>query len=524
MSAQVSPASLGYLILSDLPRGSEFGLDGQVWNVDRFNGVKMIPPGLHLFVFAAAASTTSAPPAASNPSKPNEHAREQQAETLNGSIGVRHAFLKRYRAKSEGQIVVEKWDSLNESLAYEPVLSTATTKTLSSQQKSKPRRRRKVVPSSSHEDEEESVVVSREYLETLDKHLAPFPQSTSRETRDRWHALSDYVTDSTLARVIGIDHKGIARVDALVEGWREQEELVQAAVNTKDSLQGKTTWGKERPQDEAFHRDLSEERDEAESEPEESEERLQFVKFDDKRSWPPGSVGQELSRWSKDKSWLLSRVVETQLDQDSKELLSELQLSFILFSLVHNFSALSSYKSLFSLICRSHVLTHPSASRPTCDVSPSLLDSSTTLPLFASFLAVIHAQFEFLDSTFFSTQLPSLESHLVECLAQLELSLSDAASSWYRLPPDSPAREIWNTLIHRWNALGAITMEKFGWDLGIVKGSKAKYGQLELDSKRDDRDGDEGIPFEELEEGEDAPVIVDLGDQDEVLVVGRDYY
>jgi hypothetical protein len=53
-------------------------------------------------------------------------------------------------------------------------------------------------------------------------------------------------------------------------------------------------------------------------------------------------------------------------------------------------------------------------------------------------------------------------------------------------------------------------MEKFGWDLGLIEGSKARYGKL-----KEELDQGGEVPFEELEEGEDAPVIVDLGDEED---------
>ncbi|GAA5876828.1 hypothetical protein JCM16303_006299 [Sporobolomyces ruberrimus] len=225
--------------------------------------------------------------------------------------------------------------------------------------------------------------------------------------------------------------------------------------------------------------------------------------------------------WSKDKSRLLSNVVGPRFDGDAKEILAEVQLSFISFTLVYNFSALSSYKSLFSLICRSNLLAHPSSSRPRdCDSKlPSpLLESEVTLPLFASFLSVIHSQMSFLDSNFFSTHLPSLESHLLSSLEHLRSSLSDESPHWYSLPTNSPASPIWKTLVSRWNELAATTMEKFGWDLGLIEGSKARYGKL-----KEELDQGGEVPFEELEEGEDAPVIVDLGDEadeDAPILVG----
>lgn len=46
----------GMLLIFDVPKGTEFGIDYNSWKVgSKFKGVKMIPPGVH-FVFYSAVS------------------------------------------------------------------------------------------------------------------------------------------------------------------------------------------------------------------------------------------------------------------------------------------------------------------------------------------------------------------------------------------------------------------------------------------------------------------------------------
>ncbi|GAA5890814.1 hypothetical protein JCM5296_003429 [Sporobolomyces johnsonii] len=529
-AAQAAFSQLGFFLLSGLPKGSEFGMDGQLWTVDDFAGVKLIPPGLHLFVFSAAPRPllppTSSSSSSADPSPSTASGGDSGASTA-AALGVRHGILRFYSGRQR-ETIIEAWDPAREELAAPP--SPSPTK-----------RRRTVAPSSSSGEEEagEATVVSDEYLQTLDPHLAPYPAPASDQVR-RWSALSGMITRGTVVRVVGVDGKGCGRVDALMESAQEGEELGRA----RGEEGGRRFWGKKR--DEVVE-EVVEVEEEVEGEGEgrrkeedegEGESRLEFVRFDARRSWPPGAVGEELSRWSKDKSWLLSEVVRTQLGGDPKELLAELQLSFVLCSLLHNFSSLSSYKSLFALLCRSSLLALPSSSRPPLPSLPSpLLDSDVTLPLFASFLSLFLAQLEFLDPDFFATQLPALETHLVAELEHLRVALSDASAAWQSLaqpalastsplPSSSSAgpAAVWRTLVARWNALAATAMEKFGWDLGLIEGTKARYFELrqakpkkreagalgsEWEDEEEEGDGG-GIPFEELEEGEDAPVIVDL--------------
>ncbi|GAA6061971.1 hypothetical protein JCM10212_005215 [Sporobolomyces blumeae] len=528
--------SQGFLVLSDVPRGSEFGLDGQVWIVNELSGVKFVPEGFHLFLVSAApppppsTSSTSTGPASTSDSSTNpsggstSSATEEETTNRSGGLGVRYAALKWF---GDQETVVLEWDTKHERFKSTAGDDDDETKTL----RRTMRKGKEKAPS--QDDVGEGTIVSSEYLKTLDRTLAPYPAPTSDHAL-AWKALTGYVTRETIARVVGVDSRGIARVDALVEGWRENDQLKRAegTIGGKGSGdregevvgQGKTFWGKKRPADEAETHEVVElDQDDGRTKGQGATtfEGLEFVKFDDKRSWPTGAVGPDLTRWSKDKSWQLSDVVATQLDGDAKELLAEFQLSFVLFTLVYNFSALSTYKSLFALVCGSSILCRPTSSRPQEALSTlptPLLESETSLPLVASFVQVVAAQLSFLDPTFFSTQLPSLETDLLSSLSDLRRSLSDAASAWYGLASDSPAREIWSTVVSRWNGLSASTMEKFGWDLGMIEGSKARYGEL-----RDEMTDRGEVPFEDLEEGEDAPVIVDLegdDDDDRPILVG----
>jgi A1 cistron-splicing factor AAR2 len=46
-----------------------------------------------------------------------------------------------------------------------------------------------------------------------------------------------------------------------------------------------------------------------------AEERaMRFAQFELKRSWAEGAVGEEVTKWSRDKSWLLGHVVTEQLE------------------------------------------------------------------------------------------------------------------------------------------------------------------------------------------------------------------
>ncbi|KHN72383.1 Protein AAR2 -like protein [Toxocara canis] len=84
-----------FLIFTDVPEGTEFGIDYKSWHVGpKFSGLKMIPPGVHFIFF----SVKTAP-----------------------RIGFFHYF-------KEKEIVVRKWDHLKEDMLTEPTTAEEVTR------------------------------------------------------------------------------------------------------------------------------------------------------------------------------------------------------------------------------------------------------------------------------------------------------------------------------------------------------------------------------------------------------------
>jgi len=101
--------------------------------------------------------------------------------------------------------------------------------------------------------------LSDDHLKSLDKELAPYPF----EGMDTWKSLTGFINDDILDYVIS---------DGRVDGMTQVEGEEEA---------GSFDQGK----------------------------RLRFPQFDLKRSWREGAVGEEITRYSRDKSWLLSNVI-----------------------------------------------------------------------------------------------------------------------------------------------------------------------------------------------------------------------
>lgn len=83
----------GFLILLDLPEGSEFGIDYNSWTVGpNFKGVKMIPPGIHFIYYSSVSKEGSAAP----------------------RIGFFHEF-------KEGDVLVKRWDKKTEDIQLDEI-------------------------------------------------------------------------------------------------------------------------------------------------------------------------------------------------------------------------------------------------------------------------------------------------------------------------------------------------------------------------------------------------------------------
>jgi A1 cistron-splicing factor AAR2 len=127
-------------------------------------------------------------------------------------------------------------------------------------------------------EDQEIMVITEDRLKTLDKELAPYPFNGLQ----KWKALTSEITQQVIQEVVG----ETGRLDGMtpVEG---------EASGSRDTKGGT---GKEE-QELAAMFGLKDER------------KLRFVEFDLKRSWRDGAVGEEVTKYSRDKSWLLGKVV-----------------------------------------------------------------------------------------------------------------------------------------------------------------------------------------------------------------------
>ncbi|XP_015591459.1 protein AAR2 homolog isoform X2 [Cephus cinctus] len=126
----------GTLVLLDVPRGTDFGIDLKSWNTgEDFKGVKMIPPGFHYVHYSAA----------------NEF----------GELAPRVGFIHNFK-KSE--FVVKRWDSQKEDI--------------------------------SSEVSEEVIERLKDNIKNLDRYLGPYPYDIWKQ----WKELINHIDDSVVQR------------------------------------------------------------------------------------------------------------------------------------------------------------------------------------------------------------------------------------------------------------------------------------------------------------------------------------
>ncbi|XP_019852377.1 PREDICTED: protein AAR2 homolog [Amphimedon queenslandica] len=128
----------GFLILLEVPQGTEIGIDYNSWNVGpKFKGIKMIPPGLHMIYYSSV----------------SKDGRE---------TGPRCSFFHFFKPK---EILVRVWNPRDEELTEENV---------------------------------DQLLIDRlrENLYEMDNCLGPYPY----EHLKKWLALTNYITPSLVER------------------------------------------------------------------------------------------------------------------------------------------------------------------------------------------------------------------------------------------------------------------------------------------------------------------------------------
>ncbi|WVQ80792.1 hypothetical protein IAT38_002897 [Cryptococcus sp. DSM 104549] len=342
------------------------------------------------------------------------------------AIPIRHALLREFKPRER---VVLKYDVETESVPLEDASVVAG------------------------KDE----VISDENLKTLDKEMAPYPF----EGLERWKSLITEITPDILRQVL-VD----GRVDGLmdVEGEEEDSEI----------------------------RDMRAELDEIRKRSEfqnAGQRMLRFVRFNLKRSWNEGAVGEEVTRYSKDKSWLLGATVNEQLGHDPLRLIAHFQLAFILLLHLSSYSALLVYKRILALLCQSpSFLSTPYDYLTPPPSSPNASIDATARSAYQALLRTLAAQLDAIPDGTFNTELPEMDAFYLDQIESLRKNLTGAMWGKEGTAWKEAERQEMKGL---WGKLRDTAWRKWKWDVD------------ELGHVVDDEE-------DEDEEGEYAPMVVEM--------------
>ncbi|ORX52759.1 AAR2-domain-containing protein [Hesseltinella vesiculosa] len=248
------------------------------------------------------------------------------------------------------------------------------------------------------------------YIREFDIHMGPYPLEPPTYYQ-RWQHLTNYITPGLVLRILPnngkVSHLPSTTPDLDLKHTRQRQAL-------------------------------------------EKEQGMEFTPFDLRQSFPAGATGDQITRWSMDKSWLTQDLLHRVYHDDYRLLLGEFQLAFVCLLMAQNFSGFQQWKQFVHLLC-------------------SCQDLLLKKPdLFMAFLDTLQFQLEECPVDFFRDIL-SENNFLASMLKNLRRTL----------PPNE------TQLSRRFDSLKRFIEKRFDW---------------ELDHS------------DEEEDDEDAPVVVDLDD------------
>ncbi|KAG9579051.1 hypothetical protein KCU97_g12620, partial [Aureobasidium melanogenum] len=210
-----------------------------------------------------------------------------------------------------------------------------------------------------------------------------------------------------------------------------------------------------------------------------NERELRVLPVDLKQTWREGATGRERTEAAQDRSWALADLTARYCNNDTNQIIGELQFCFVMVLTLNNYSCLEQWRRILDLIltCASAVTTQPS--------------------FFVRALATIKLQLQHGQDV--ETGLFDLSDDGATFLKYLLLRFKKSLD---RLPGDVHA-----DVVDELDDLLAYTQETLGWQ--VQQGSFARTGMLSLEDG-EEVEMDNTTYDEDDEAGEYAPTIVEL--------------
>ncbi|KAF9905045.1 a1-alpha2 repression [Linnemannia zychae] len=474
------------LLVLDAPHNQlEFGIDVNCWNTGpRFKGIKIIPPGAH-FVYYSLHNTKSAKPAVSDDEGQGNSSNDKKDDgsievTEGGTTGgdVRTGFWHLFES---GEVVVMKWNAYNEELELET--------------------------------DQEQLARYKAGIQEFDPFLGSYPLLPPESTYPAWLKLSSHIKKSTILSMFQSSgfvsshddqlEEELSRATKILER-KQTEEADKAAAADKDKNQNQsrtTTTIQEEDETEDMEIDApsgqelssvvpatttetvgSGAPEKSKFEPTKSNTSISFTSINLRSSFRKGAVGEEVTRYSLDKSWLLNDIFTTVYHKDVSAFLGEYQAAFVTMLLSYHLGAFRQWKTMTILVCQSTEAT----------------SSPNYATLFTEFIQTLNHQLSSIPSSFFMDLLFASPDE------------DDMTANFLELALKSMGKNIQSGL-RRGQCLGLrkpmqslqkMVLESFEWKIpgDFKKVQKVVEVQPDLlDSEDEDYE----------EEGEYAPVIVE---------------
>ncbi|XP_066149921.1 protein AAR2 homolog [Euwallacea fornicatus] len=266
-----------FLVFLDVPEGTEFGIDLKSWNTgQKFRGVKMIPPGLH-FIFYSSVSNM-------------------------GDVAPRSGFIHNFK---KNEIVVKKWDKLNEGMHLESV-------------------------------SESEVVGLKENIKALDQFLGPYPYNIW----EKWKALSADISEELLKRLTPLsgEVRSALELEPCTDANRPRGNRSNSESNSEASGPSSAKRSRSFSSEEDFLPDLK---------PKKGTE-LRLTVFPT-QPYPDGSTPSQITQHSLDSTYLFEQYLRCY--KEPRDLLGELEFCYICFLVGHSLEAFEQWKKVFNIFC-----------------------------------------------------------------------------------------------------------------------------------------------------------------------------
>ncbi|KAG9064000.1 a1-alpha2 repression [Linnemannia hyalina] len=374
------------LLVLDAPHNQlEFGIDVNCWNTGpRFKGIKIIPPGAH-FVYYSLHNTKSARPSpegdnggegASSGKKEEDNGTVEIEVIEGGTTGgdVRTGFWHLFES---GEVVVMKWNAYNEELELET--------------------------------DQDQLARYKAGIEEFDPFLGSYPLLPPTSTYPAWLKLSTHIKKSTIASVFSSNgfvsshddqlEDELARATKILERKQNEDDDKAATEAKKEHNQIRTTTTiQEEDETEDMEVDKASSGQEdstatagagvpvpSKFEPTKSNTSISFTPINLRSSFRKGAVGEEVTRYSLDKSWLLNNLFTTVYNNDVSAFLGEYQAAFVTMLLSYHLGAFRQWKTMTILVCQSTEAT----------------SSPNYTTLVSEFIQTLHHQLTSIPSSFF---------------------------------------------------------------------------------------------------------------------------